>query len=334
MTGGLQWDVFLAYASPDRARAWVLYNALTATGLKVCFDQEVLRPGDNWHRALPRHLRSSRIVVVLVSSHTSDGTFETDELLIGIQQVRREGARLVPVMLHAGVEPPYGVGAFHAVTFFADDDVGEVAAAIADVARNPTKAAEVNASQVWCPRVPAVPQVFAGRDAVLAQLEASTAGAVLTQTIQGMGGVGKTTAAAALAEAQRHRLDVVWWVRSEQPSVLVADLAELAPLVGVREDDDPADTAAAVRHWLETTDRLWLLVLDNAPDEASLEQWRPRRGRGATIVTSRNRNMNHLGRVIPWTLSRTTWPKRSCVNASASGTVRRHGRTWSPFWSG
>jgi anion-transporting ArsA/GET3 family ATPase len=35
-----------------------------------------------------------------------------------------------------------------------------------------------------------------------------------------MGGVGKTTADAALAEAQRHEL-VVWWVRAEQPSVLV-----------------------------------------------------------------------------------------------------------------
>ena len=114
-----------------------------------------------------------------------------------------------------------------------------------------------------------------------------------------MGGVGKTTLAAALAEAQRHELDVVWWVRAEQQSVLVADLAELAPRVGVPPRDDPAATAGAVREWLETTPRNWLVVFDNAPDEASVEPWRPRRGGGATVVTSRNRNMGRIGEVVP-----------------------------------
>ena len=48
---------------------------------------------------------------------------------------------------------------------------------------------------------------------------------VLTQTVNGMGGVGKTTVAAALAEMQRHALDVVWWVRAEDPATLTGDLA-------------------------------------------------------------------------------------------------------------
>ncbi len=122
--------------------------------------------------------------------------------------------------------------------------------------------------------------------------------AVLTQTIQGMGGVGKTTAAVALANAHRHRLDVVWWVRAERPGVLVADLAELAPRVGLITDDDPSVTANAVREWLEATDRTWLLVFDNASDEASVEPWHPRRGGGITLITSRNRNMNHIGSVL------------------------------------
>ena len=121
---------------------------------------------------------------------------------------------------------------------------------------------------------------------------------MLTQTIGGMGGVGKTTVAAALAETQRHALDVVWWVRAEQPAVAVADLAELAPRMGLAAHDDPQDTADAVRDWLETTDRSWLLIFDNAPDETSVERWRPRRGNGATLITSRNRNMGRLGKVI------------------------------------
>ena len=41
---GQRWDVFVAYASPDRDRARVLYQALAAAGLSVFLDQAVLRP--------------------------------------------------------------------------------------------------------------------------------------------------------------------------------------------------------------------------------------------------------------------------------------------------
>jgi len=235
MGGDRRWDVFVAYASPDRDRARVLYRALVAVGLSVCFDEAVLRPGDNWHRDLPAHVRSSAVVVVLVSSHTADATYQNAEVILALDQVRREGARLVPVRLHPGAELPYGTEALHAMDCFDDDTTPAVADAIVDLVRNPSKLAPLVGSQVWSGRVPAVPAIFAGRDALLEQLRASTyggGGAVLTQTIGGMGGVGKTTVAAALAEAQRHELDVVWWVRAEQPATLVADLAELAPWSG------------------------------------------------------------------------------------------------------
>src|SRR5882672_11461462 len=57
--GRAVWDAFLAYASPDRTRARTLVDALTAAGVRVCFDQDVLRPGDDWHALLPQHLRAS-----------------------------------------------------------------------------------------------------------------------------------------------------------------------------------------------------------------------------------------------------------------------------------
>ena len=43
VTGGRRWDVFVAYASPDRDRARVLHQALTVAGLEVFLDEAVLQ---------------------------------------------------------------------------------------------------------------------------------------------------------------------------------------------------------------------------------------------------------------------------------------------------
>jgi hypothetical protein len=56
---GIEWDVFLAHASVDKPFARQLNALLTARGVSVCFDEEVLRPGDDWHALLPRYESSS-----------------------------------------------------------------------------------------------------------------------------------------------------------------------------------------------------------------------------------------------------------------------------------
>jgi tetratricopeptide (TPR) repeat protein len=114
-----------------------------------------------------------------------------------------------------------------------------------------------------------------------------------------MGGIGKTTVAAAVAEANRHKLDVVWWVRAEEEATIIADLSELAPFVGLAlSDAGIAEIARRVRRWFEQTDRNWLLVFDNALSEESLEPWRPKRGVGMVLITSRSRNFDRIGSVI------------------------------------
>lgn len=59
---------------------------------------------------------------------------------------------------------------------------------------------------IWCDRVPVVTKWFTGRDELLGRLAAAAGDGstrVLTQTVSGLGGVGKTTVAAAFAERQR-----------------------------------------------------------------------------------------------------------------------------------
>jgi tetratricopeptide (TPR) repeat protein len=293
--------VFLAHASADVAQARVLYRLLEARGVRVCFDEAVLRGGDDWHALLPRYVRESAIVVALVSDATAQAHYARSEIVVAVNLVRREGRRLVPVLLTPGAELPYGTEQLHALSGFDDAGLVTVAEALAELVEHPERLPALRASQVWCSRVPAVTGWFTGRDDLLAGLAETAAGEtrVLTQTVNGMGGVGKTTLAAAFAEAQRHMLDVVWWVRAEEPATLTVDLAELADRVGLPGAwDDPTLRADGVRAWLEETSRSWLVVFDNARDVASVERWRPKRGAGMVLVTSRSRDFDRVGDVM------------------------------------
>jgi tetratricopeptide (TPR) repeat protein len=297
--GSADWDVFLAYPSPERARAQALYDALTAADLKVCFDQVVLKLGDDWHDLLPRHLDASSVVVALIPTDISAAHYARSELIRAIDRVRRKGRRLVPVRLAPEAELPYGTEQLHAADMFTDDDVPDVARRIAEAVATPA-ASQVPTPKVFCDRTPVPPRFFAGRDELLSDLVTSArngATSVLTQTISGLGGVGKTSLAAALVEVCSPALDIVWWVRAREPTVLVADLAELGGELGLAGDDS-ADTAGQVIRWLETSDQPWMLVIDNAPDEGAIHRWLPKRGRGSVVVTSRQRNFGRLGTVV------------------------------------
>ena len=53
MEASYRWDVFLAHPSPAKPRARRLAELLRERGVSVCLDEEVLRVGDDWQRALP-----------------------------------------------------------------------------------------------------------------------------------------------------------------------------------------------------------------------------------------------------------------------------------------
>jgi tetratricopeptide (TPR) repeat protein len=133
---------------------------------------------------------------------------------------------------------------------------------------------------------------FTGREEMLAALRAAlTSGqaAALTQTIHGLGGVGKTQL--AIEYAYRHRADypLVWWVRAEEPATLAGDYAALAAALDLPQKDarEQAVIIDAVRRWLEANTG-WLLVFDNAGEPADVREYLPRSAGGHVIITSRN----------------------------------------------
>lgn len=134
---------------------------------------------------------------------------------------------------------------------------------------------------------------FTGRDALLAEVRQTLlAGQAAALTaLHGMGGVGKTQLAAEYAYAQRAEYQAVWWLNAETEATLANDLAALARALDLPEKDarEIPVIVAAVLRWLNGhTD--WLLIYDNALNEAAVRAYLPQARSGHILVTSRDPN--------------------------------------------
>jgi tetratricopeptide (TPR) repeat protein len=107
--------------------------------------------------------------------------------------------------------------------------------------------------------------------------------------------VGKTQLAVEYAYRHAADYDLVWWVRSEEPATLAADLAALAGPLDLPQKDEPDQrlVVQAVRRWF-TQHTGWLLVFDNARRPEDLRGYLPHGASGHVLITSRNPNWRGL----------------------------------------
>ncbi|MEU5687887.1 FxSxx-COOH system tetratricopeptide repeat protein [Streptomyces venezuelae] len=134
-------------------------------------------------------------------------------------------------------------------------------------------------------------RIFVGRDEALAALgrALSEDSQTITQTLHGLGGVGKTTLALHYAHDHRDEYRLVWWIRADTPDLIDAGLAALAArLRGGRAPAlATAQAASWAIGWLQTHPG-WLLVFDNVERP---EDVRPVTGQlraaGRQLLTSR-----------------------------------------------
>jgi TolB-like protein/tetratricopeptide (TPR) repeat protein len=62
--------IFLSYASQDSAAAQAIFEALSAAGFEVWFDQSELRGGDAWDQKLRRQIKECALFIPIISAHT------------------------------------------------------------------------------------------------------------------------------------------------------------------------------------------------------------------------------------------------------------------------
>ena len=171
----------------------------------------------------------------------------------------------------------------------------QLGAPIEDTAPRARRADE--AGLIWS-GVPIRNRNFTGRVALLDRLAAALrTGAptsVLPQTLQGLGGVGKTQLVIEFVYRHLDQYDLVWWIPAEQTATVLTSLTQLAERLGLPTAEDRQETARTVLDWLGGSDLSWLLVYDNADDPSTLEQLLPSTG-GHVIVTTRIQEWSKVG---------------------------------------
>ncbi|MFE9602648.1 tetratricopeptide repeat protein, partial [Streptomyces hokutonensis] len=133
--------------------------------------------------------------------------------------------------------------------------------------------------------------IFVGRAEVIAELERalSAESQTITQTVHGLGGVGKTTLALHYAHDHAGAYRLVWWIRSDTPELIEAGFAALTVRLRGEKSSDLTTTQAAewAVGWLQTHPG-WLLVFDNAEKPGDVHAWTGQlRASGRHLITSR-----------------------------------------------
>jgi hypothetical protein len=136
------------------------------------------------------------------------------------------------------------------------------------------------------------PVFLAGREGLLAELDARLAGGPGPRLVAlcGLGGAGKTSVAVEYAHRHLAEVGVCWQFAANDPAVLAAEFAELAAQLRVRDVVDARDPVASVHAVLARGGPGWLLVFDNAADRASVERFVPPAGNGRVLVTTQSQH--------------------------------------------
>ncbi|MEV5970900.1 FxSxx-COOH system tetratricopeptide repeat protein [Streptomyces sp. NPDC051921] len=145
---------------------------------------------------------------------------------------------------------------------------------------------------------------FVGREELLAQVReqllTGDTSAVLPHTLHGMGGVGKSQIAIEYVYRYASDYDIVWWIPSEQPTMILTALTELAQRMGLNVSAEANRAVPAVREALRRGEPYsrWLLVFDNAENVEAVRPYFPTGGTGKILITSRNQEWDRVARTL------------------------------------
>jgi hypothetical protein len=132
---------------------------------------------------------------------------------------------------------------------------------------------------------------------------------VVTFTVCGLGGVGKTQVAVSYMFLRKECFQAVFWLQADQSGKLDEAFKKIATLLGLEVSDDGIVNKERVHTWLscpniseelhgiqnvgpKSKKASWLIIFDNAEDPALLKDYVPPNGQGYVLITRRDPTVN------------------------------------------
>jgi hypothetical protein len=138
------------------------------------------------------------------------------------------------------------------------------------------------------PRLP----LLAGREELLARLDDQLGdgegSGPRVVALCGLGGAGKTSVAVEYAHRHLGEVGVAWQLPAEDATVLAAGFGELAAQLNAGGAAGGGDPVAGVHSALAGYRGQWLLIFDNAPEQAAVRAFVPPAGNGRVLITSQS----------------------------------------------
>ncbi|MGA2741807.1 MAG: toll/interleukin-1 receptor domain-containing protein [Bryobacteraceae bacterium] len=300
-------DFFISYNKADLGWAEWIATQLDDAGYSTIYQHRDFRPGSNFVVEMHRAAADAERTLAVLSPDYLAALYTHPEWAAAFaKDPTGEKGILVPVRARE-CELEGLLAQIVYIDFVGRDKAAAKEVLLAGIKREcakpdgePEPRSSGSLPRIWNVPHPRNPN-FTGREDELRQLRTSLIDghAAAIVPIAGLGGAGKTQL--ALEYAWRHiaDYDAVWWLRAEDSTTLVADLAQLATPLNLPESgsQDQQAAAKAVLAWLSRHPG-WLLIFDNARNAAACRAWLPAAGMGHVILTSRDPNWREVARPL------------------------------------
>ncbi len=300
-------ELFYSYAHEDERLRNELEKHLSLMKRQRLISQwhdRNIGAGTEWANEINTRLNTARIILLLISPDfiASDYCYSI-EMTRALERHQAGEARVIPIILRPTDLKNSPFSKLQAlpkdakpITRWKDRDeaflnVAEgIRKAISDLTA--TSSATQSSPQLWNIPYRRNP-FFTGREDILTTLHnqlqtGKPAALTQPQAINGLGGIGKTQTAVEYAYRHRDEYHPILWATAATRESLIADFVKIATLLNLPEQNaQKQDRAvAAVKHWL-SSNKDWLLILDNADDLEMASDFLPIEYTGHILLTTR-----------------------------------------------
>jgi tetratricopeptide (TPR) repeat protein len=300
---GERYDFFLSRRGSVATIAREVTDVLKDQGYNVFVQDYDIRFGDSLVEKMHIGIKNSRDLIILFTRDYEQSPYTRKEFTsFEAQRLRSPEQRHIVILL-CDDTPPKGLLANNVYqTLVGIEDPEERKSRILAAAERQSQAAPLPPR----PFIGVPPRIasFTGREDDLDRLDAilmQDKPAAVTQTsvgratVQGVGGVGKTSLAVEYAHRFRGLYAGVCWCPSETRTGLLSALAGLAVTLGAAtaEEADVEKAAKAALRRLAEQRATWLLVYDNVPAPDHIADLLPCAG-ARVLITSRFSDWSEL----------------------------------------